>query len=234
MTHPFIFLKWLVEKLQFGISLEQLELHGFFQHVTHTWLIMAFLVGVGMLVIRKAELVPTGLQNLFEVLIVEIQRMSRETMGPKGVAYLPLIASLALFILVANLIGLVPGFAPPTASLNTNAALAITVFAMTHIVGVREHGFKYLKHFLGPIWWLSPLILPIEIIGHLARPLSLSLRLFGNMYGHEIIMMIFFSLVPLLVPIPMMLMGILVAFIQTFVFVLLSMIYIAGALEESH
>jgi F-type H+-transporting ATPase subunit a len=105
---------------------------------------------------------------------------------------------------------------------------------MTHIVGVREHGFRYVKHFVGPVWWLAPLILPIEIIGHLARPLSLSLRLFGNMYGHEIVLMIFFTLVPLLLPIPMMVMGILVAFIQTFVFMLLSMIYIAGALEEAH
>jgi F-type H+-transporting ATPase subunit a len=102
------------------------------------------------------------------------------------------------------------------------------------VVGVREHGLRYFKHFIGPVWWLAPLILPIEIIGHLARPLSLSLRLFGNMYGHEVVLMIFFALVPLLLPIPMMVMGILVALIQTFVFTLLAMIYIAGALEEAH
>jgi F-type H+-transporting ATPase subunit a len=234
MTHPFIFLKWLIEKLHIGLTLEELELHGFFQHVTHTWLVMAILVGVGLLAARKPSLIPAGVQNLMEVLVVEIQRMVGETMGPKGKAYFPLIATLTLFILVSNLIGLIPGFAPPTASLNTNAALAVTVFAMTHIVGVREHGLKYFKHFVGPVWWLAPLILPIEIIGHLARPLSLTLRLFGNMYGHEIVLMIFFTLVPLLLPIPMMVMGILVAFIQTFVFMLLSMIYIAGALEEAH
>jgi F-type H+-transporting ATPase subunit a len=123
---------------------------------------------------------------------------------------------------------------PPTANLNTNAALALTVFAMTHIVGIKEHGFKYIKHFLGPVWWLAPMMLPIEIIGHLARPLSLSLRLFGNMYGHEIVLMIFLALVPFLLPVPMMLMGVLVAFIQSFVFTLLAMIYIAGSLEEAH
>ena len=234
MTHPFIFLKWLIEKLQFGFTPEQLELHGFFQHVTHTWLVMAILVGVGLLAARKPSLVPAGIQNLLEVLVVEIQRMVRETMGPKGMAYFPLIATLTLFILVSNLLGLIPGFAPPTASLNTNAALAVTVFVMTHFIGVKEHGLKYFKHFVGPVWWLAPLILPIEIIGHLARPLSLTLRLFGNMYGHEIVLMIFFTLVPLFLPIPMMLMGILVACIQTFVFMLLSMIYIAGALEEAH
>jgi len=234
MTHPFVLLKWLVEKLQFGFSPEMLEHHGFFQHVTHAWLVMAILVGIGLLATRGAGPVPSGMQNLMEVLLVEIQRMARETMGPRGMKYFPLIATLALFLLVSNLIGLIPGFAPPTASLNTNVALALTVFAMTHIVGIREHGLKYFKHFTGPIWWLTPLLLPIEIIGHLARPLSLSLRLFGNMYGHEIILMIFFTLVPLLLPIPMMVMGILVAFIQTFVFTLLSMIYIAGALEEAH
>jgi F-type H+-transporting ATPase subunit a len=123
---------------------------------------------------------------------------------------------------------------PPTANLNTNGALALTVFAMTHIVGVKEHGISYLKHFMGPILVLAPLMFIIEIIGHLARPLSLSLRLFGNMYGHEIVLMIFFALVPFLLPVPMMLMGVLVACIQTFVFTLLAMIYIAGALEEAH
>jgi F-type H+-transporting ATPase subunit a len=155
-------------------------------------------------------------------------------MGPKGKTYFPLIATLALFILVSNLIALVPGFYPPTANLNTNAAMALTVFAMTHIIGVKEHGIAYLKHFMGPILVLAPLIFIIEIIGHLARPLSLSLRLFGNMYGHEIVLMIFFALVPFLLPIPMMLMGVLIAFIQAFVFTLLAMIYIAGSLEEAH
>jgi F-type H+-transporting ATPase subunit a len=187
-----------------------------------------------VLVRRRLSLIPGGLQNFIEIVLVELGRMVDETMGPKGRRYFPLIATLALFILLSNLIGLIPGFAPPTASINTNVALALSVFAMTHIVGIREHGLRYYKHFVGPIWWLAPLLLPIEIIGHLARPLSLSLRLFGNMYGHEIILMIFFTLVPFLLPIPMMVMGILVAFIQTFVFTLLAMIYIAGALEEAH
>ncbi len=105
---------------------------------------------------------------------------------------------------------------------------------MTHIIGFKKHGPAYLKHFIGPILWLAPLMFVIELIGHLARPLSLTLRLFGNMYGHEIVLMVFLALVPFLLPIPMMLMGVLVAFIQTFVFTLLAMIYIAGALEEAH
>jgi F-type H+-transporting ATPase subunit a len=234
MTHPFLFLKWLVEHFSHGTSLEKLEHYGFLVHVTHAWLVMLLLVGVAVLVRRRLSLIPGGLQNFIEIVLVELGRMVDETMGPKGRRYFPLIATLALFILLSNLIGLIPGFAPPTASINTNVALALSVFAMTHIVGIREHGLRYYKHFVGPIWWLAPLLLPIEIIGHLARPLSLSLRLFGNMYGHEIILMIFFTLVPFLLPIPMMVMGILVAFIQTFVFTLLAMIYIAGALEEAH
>jgi F-type H+-transporting ATPase subunit a len=104
----------------------------------------------------------------------------------------------------------------------------------THVVGVRNHGFKYIRHFFGPVWWLAPFMFFVEIIGHLSRPLSLSFRLFGNMNGHELILLIFFGLVPFLVPLPMMLMGVLVAFLQTFVFMLLSTIYIQGALEEAH
>jgi F-type H+-transporting ATPase subunit a len=169
-----------------------------------------------------------------EVVVTGVENQKEETMGHRVKDNFPLIATFALFILVSNLIALIPGFYPPTANLNTNVALALTVFAMTHIVGVKEHGLAYLKHFMGPILVLAPLIFIIELIGHLARPVSLSLRLFGNMYGHEIVLMIFLALVPFLVPVPMMLMGVLIAFIQTFVFTLLAMIYIGGALEEAH
>lgn len=224
MTHPFVFLGWLEQQLHLHLG----------KHVTHTWLVMALLIFMAVLVKRNIKTVPTGLQNFFEPAIAGIEGMIEETMGPKGKAYFPLIATLAFFILVSNLIALVPGFYPPTANLNTNAAMALTVFAMTHIIGVKEHGIGYFKHFCGPVLWLAPLIIPIEIVGHLARPLSLTLRLFGNMYGHEIVLMIFFGLAPFIVPLPMMLMGVLVAFIQTFVFMLLTMIYIAGSLEEAH
>jgi F-type H+-transporting ATPase subunit a len=234
MNHPFLFLQWLVEKLHFGFNSEQLEHYSYFNHVTNAWATMAVLVILGWLASRRISTVPGKMQNFMEVVLEQIEQLMSDTMGRKGLAYFPLIATLALFILVSNLIALLPGFMPPTANLNTNGALALTVFSMTHIIGIREHGLKYLKHFTGPIWWLAPLMVPIEIIGHLARPLSLSLRLFGNMAGHEIVLVIFLSLVPLLVPLPMMVLGVLVAFIQTFVFTLLSMIYIAGALEEAH
>lgn len=224
MTHPFLFLQWLEQKLNLHLG----------EHVTYTWLVMILLISVALLVKKNVKTVPTGLQNFLEPAISGIEGMIEETMGSKGKAYFPLIATIAFFILVSNLIALIPGFYPPTANLNTNAAIALTVFAMTHIIGIKEHGIGYFKHFCGPVIWLAPLIIPIEIVGHLARPLSLTLRLFGNMYGHEVVLMIFFALVPFLVPLPMMLMGVLIAFIQTFVFMLLAMIYIAGSLEEAH
>jgi F-type H+-transporting ATPase subunit a len=224
MVHPFLFLQWIEEQLHLHIG----------DHVTYAWLVMAILIVVAFLATKTISIVPNGVQNLMEVVITGIEDLMVETMGEEGRAYFPLIATFALFILVSNLIALIPGFYPPTANLNTNAALALTVFVMTHVVGFKKHGGAYLKHFMGPIIWLAPLIFIIEIIGHIARPLSLTLRLFGNMYGHEIVLMIFLLLVPLFLPIPMMLMGVLIAFIQTFVFTLLAMIYIAGALEEAH
>ncbi|WP_432821786.1 F0F1 ATP synthase subunit A [Trichloromonas sp.] len=224
MTHPFLFLQWLEQQLHTHVG----------EHVTYTWFVMLVLIIVAFLASRAIKMVPSGVQNFMEVIMSGIENLIEETMGPKGKTYFPLLATFALFILVSNLVALIPGFYPPTANLNTNAALALTVFAMTHIIGVKEHGLGYLKHFMGPILVLAPLIFVIEIIGHLARPLSLSLRLFGNMYGHEIVLMIFFALVPFLLPVPMMMMGVLVALIQTFVFTLLAMIYIAGALEEAH
>ncbi len=239
MTHPFIFLDWIV-KLFLGTPTTPEEVENIshvvemIRPVSYTWLVMIMLILVAVLVKNNIKTVPTGMQNFLELVIDGIENMIEETMGPKGKTYFPLIATIAFFILISNLIGLIPGFYPPTANLNTNAAIALTVFAMTHIIGIKEHGIGYFKHFCGPIGWLAPLMIPIEIVGHLARPLSLTLRLFGNMFGHEIVLMIFFTLVPFLVPLPLMLMGILVAFIQTFVFMLLAMIYIAGSLEEAH
>jgi F-type H+-transporting ATPase subunit a len=130
--------------------------------------------------------------------------------------------------------GLVPGFESPTASLNTNLAMALIVFFLTHIVGVKVHGWKYLKQFVGPNPWLAPLMIPIELVGHIARPVSLTFRLFGNIEGGHIVLAIFAILVPFLVPLPIMVLKLLICFIQTFVFMLLSMMYVSGAMQEAH
>lgn len=230
MIHPYLFLHYFRELLKpFGIPESAADT------LAYTWLIMILLLVISFLSTRSITKVPRGLQNFMEVVIGGIEKIIKDIMGEKGLPYFPLIATLTLFILVSNLIGLVPGFFPPTADINTTAACAIIVFMATHVIGLKKHGFHYLKHFTGPIWWLAPLMLPIEIIGHLARPLSLSLRLFGNMRGHELVLMIFFTLAgAYFAPLPMMLMGILVSFIQSFVFMLLSMLYIQGSLEEAH
>ena len=148
--------------------------------------------------------------------------------------FFALLATFALFILGNNLIGQVPGFNPPTDQLNVTVTLALITFVTAHTIGIRAHGFAYVKKFLGPLWWLAPLMLPIEIIGHLARPLSLSIRLFGNMTGDHKVVAVFGTLVALGLPVPFMGLGIFVAFIQAFVFVLLSAVYFQDALEHPH
>ncbi|GAB4296944.1 MAG: F0F1 ATP synthase subunit A [Desulfuromonadia bacterium] len=234
MIHPILFLQFLSNQLQHLLHISPEGANA----VVYTWVVMIILLAISLIASRSVAMVPKGMQNFMEVVVSGIENMIHDTMGEEGRPYFPLIATLALFILVSNLVGLIPGFFPPTANLNTTAACALVVFLATHIVGIKEHGFHYVKHFMGPIIWLAPLIFFIEVIGHVSRLLSLSLRLFGNMQGHELVLMIFFTLgakyyLPV-APLPMMLMGILVSFIQAYVFMLLSMIYISGALEEAH
>lgn len=229
MIHPILFLQFFRQLLApLHISTAGADA------IAYTWLIIILLATLSILATKALKAVPGGLQNFMEVIIGGIENMVVETMGEHGRPFFPLIATLAIFILVSNLIGLVPGFFPPTANINTTAACAVVVFVTTHVVGVKEHGFKYIKHFMGPILWLAPMMFFIEVIGHFSRVISLTLRLFGNMNGHELVLMIFFGLAPFLVPLPMMMMGVLVSFIQAFVFMLLAMIYIQGSLEHAH
>ncbi len=229
MVHPLLFLQFFRQLLE-PLHVSEAAADA----IAYTWLIIVLLAVLSLLATKSLKSVPGGLQNFMEVVVGGIENMILETMGEKGRPFFPLVATLAIFILVSNLIGLIPGFFPPTANINTTAACAVIVFLSTHVVGIKEHGFHYLKHFMGPIIWLAPIMFFIEVIGHLSRPLSLTLRLFGNMNGHELVLMIFFGLAPFLVPLPMMLMGVLVSFIQAFVFMLLAMIYIQGSLEEAH
>lgn len=229
MVHPLLFLEF------FRNLLAPLHISGASADaIAYTWLIIVLLLVLSALATAAIKTVPGGLQNFMEVVVGGIENMIVDTMGEHGRPFFPLVATLAIFVLVSNLIGLIPGFFPPTANINTTAACAIIVFLSTHVVGIKHHGVHYLKHFMGPIAWLAPIMFFIEVIGHLSRPVSLTLRLFGNMNGHELVLMIFFGLAPFLVPLPMMLMGVLVSFIQAFVFMLLAMIYIQGSLEEAH
>ena len=238
------------------------RLPGIPDHVTYTWLVMVILAGVAFAASRNVRLVPRGLQNFLEVVLEQFIQMIDDVMGVEGRRYLPLLATLGLFIVNANLISLVPGMGGPTSNLNTNAACALVVFVSYHWIGVRKQGaLKYLAHFAGPVpLALKPLMFVIEIISHLARPLSLTLRLFGNMVGGHILLAVIFLLMGLDGLIGWALSGsaagaivggiggavtivftvgflyplkILVAFLQAFIFVMLTMLYISGAIEES-
>ena len=211
------------------------EIHGVPDIVPYTWLAMAILIGLAL--IARAGLkktAPTGIQNVFEVIFGGLDDYIEEIMGPEGKHYFFLIGSLFLFILVCNLQGLVPGLESPTGNINTTAALAITVFSATHIIGISKHGFSYFKHFVGPMLLLAPLMIPLEIISHLARPVSLAFRLFGNMLAKHKLLVALLSLSPF-VPVFLVLgLGVFVAFVQAGVFTLLTMLYLAGAIEEAH
>jgi F-type H+-transporting ATPase subunit a len=203
-------------------------------HVSYAWLIMILLALCAYLATRRIDIFPGKFQNFMEVVISGFDSLITDTMGHEGRKFFPLIATIGLFILVSNLMGLIPGFASPTANLNTNAAMAIIVFILTHIMGVKVHGAKYIKQFMGPVWWLTPLMIPIEIVSHFVRPLSLTVRLFGNIEGGHIVVAVLFLLAPFLIPLPILFLKIFISVIQTLVFMLLSMMYIAGAMEEAH
>jgi F-type H+-transporting ATPase subunit a len=231
MEHPYLFLVKLFEFIGLG------HFAHAYPHVIYSWFVILLLIVFAVLATRKIEMIPTKAQNFFELVISGMEEFMVDITGEEGRWFFPIIATIFIYIAVSNLLGLVPGFYPPTASINTTAACAIPVFVFTHFIGVKYHGIKYVKHFLGPVWWLIPIILPIEIeiIGHLARVLSLSFRLFGNITGHELVLAILFMLAgAFFAPLPIMAMGIFVAFVQAFVFFLLSIMYFSGAMEEAH
>ncbi|RJQ70699.1 MAG: ATP synthase F0 subunit A [Desulfobacteraceae bacterium] len=231
MEHPYLFFVKLFAYLGEGAGhfAEQ------YPWVIYSWVLMAFLIVVSALAAKSVQIVPGKLQNLMEVVVTGIEDFMVDTIGEEGRWLFPLAATVFLYIFLGNLIGIIPGFFPPTANLNTTLSCALVVVIFTHIIGVKYHGAAYIKHFLGPVWWMAPLIFIIEIIGHLARILSLSFRLFGNMMGHEIVLAILFVLAgAFFAPLPIMVLGIFVAFVQGFVFFLLSIIYFSGAMEHAH
>ena len=211
-----------------------LENHYIPEHVMYTLFVFVLLTLFSILATRGLAVYPGKSQNVMEVILGGFDSLLNEIMGHNGRKFFPLIATLGLFILTCNLIGIIPGFESPTANINTNAAMAIVVFLSTHVVGVKEHGFKYFKQFMGPVWWLTPLMVPIELISHISRPLSLTFRLFGNIKGEDIVLLVVLFLVPYFVPIPVFILMIFTSLVQTLVFMLLAMMYIAGAMEEGH
>jgi len=181
---------------------------------------------------------PGKLQIAIEDGVGAVQGMLHDYVGHKGPRYLGIVTAMFVFILSGNLMGLIPGLMAPTSSINVTLGCALTVAVYYHIQGVKEQGLgHYLKHFAAPPGaplFIAPIMLPIEIISHLSRVLSLSLRLFGNIFGEELVILILFSIIPFLVPLPMMFLGIITASLQAFIFVLLTTIYLGGAVATEH
>ena len=177
---------------------------------------------------------PGGMQHLFEGLHGFIEGQSREIIGPHSESFTPFLLTLGLFILIGNLFGVVPGLESPTAQVVVPLGCAICSFFYYQIQGFKHAGPGYLKHFLGPIWWLAWLMLPLEIISHLARVLSLSVRLYANMFAGDIVTLVFFSLIPVAVPVVFLGLHIGVALLQAYIFVLLVTVYLAGAVVTEH
>ena len=212
--------------------------------VIPNYLVMVMLIVAGLtalcLVVRSRLSVenPGTLQILLEDGLLALRGMMEQWIGPKGPRYLPLVATLFVFILVSNYLGLVPGFMAPTSNLNVTLGCALTIWVYYHYQGIKEQGLgSYLKHFAMPPGspvWMAPLMLVIETISHLARVMSLSLRLFGNIFGEELVILIFFSLLPFLLPLPMMFLALITGGLQAFIFALLSIIYLQGAVAVEH
>jgi F-type H+-transporting ATPase subunit a len=207
------------------------------QAITHALLVSILLIGVCVYTRFRTppKVIPSdrvSLGNVLEVVIEFICGIIEDNMGPNGRRFIHIIGAVFIFILVSNLMGILPGFLPPTENININAGCAIIVFFYYQGIGFLEHGPSYLNHFAGPIWWLAPFMFIIELIGHLARPFSLSIRLFGNIMGDHKVLEIFSNLVPLGIPVFNLALGTFVALIQALVFSLLSTIYISLAVDN--
>ena len=240
MEHPILFISIILEKLGLPVPHGPVG-HTFLEqlcapYMTYTWLVMAFLFIVSKLTLGNLEMIPGKGQNFWEILIGGMDEFFADNMGREMTdTFFPMIATFALYIAVANLIGLIPGFMSPTASINTTLALTIIVWITHHVIGFRAHGFGYYKHFIGPMWWLIPLMLPIELISNFARLLSLSIRLFGNIMAKETLLGILFMLAgAFFAPLPIMILGVLVSVVQAMVFVLLTVVYFGQAKEHAH
>jgi len=217
---------------------------GLISH-NHTFIFLAHMLltaGLVILLARMAmknlKVVPSGSQNLLEAYLGGVLAMGADVMGREEARrYLPLVATLGLFIGIANIIGVIPGFEAPTAFLDFTLALALVVFVYYNYEGIRRNGvIAYFKHFLGPVWWLYWLMFPIEIVSHISRIISLSFRLFGNVSGDDMFLMVILMLAPWLMPmVPFALLSFM-ALLQAFIFMMLTYVYLgtAIAISEDH
>ena len=226
-------------ELQHPLNLVQflpisLEAQHHYLHVIMLGIAALIILAIGLYARSLKSEVPGKAQNVFESLVGGMYSMADDVMGSEGRKYIPVIFGIGLYVIVSNLMALVPTLIAPTSNINTTAAPAILVFLLYNYIGFKKHGFGYIKHFFGPLPVLAPFMFIIEVISHLARPLSLTMRLFGNVAGEDLVVVILFLLVPYFLPLPMFFLVVFTSVLQGFVFMMLAMVYIAGALEDEH
>ena len=212
----------------FGLISED---HNFI-FLSHMILSALIAIVLAKMAVTNLQLVPKGTQNLMEAYVDGVLQMGTDVMGRLHARkYLPLVATIGLFVGIANIIGIIPGFEAPSANLNMTLTLALIVFVYYNYVGMKTHGVvKYFKHFTGPVWWLAWLMFPVEIVSHFSRIVSLSFRLFGNIKGDDMFLAVILFLVPWvmpLIPFGLLTFG---AFLQAFIFMMLTYVYIGGAI----
>lgn len=238
MEHPLMFLALLFDAIGLpAYGGDTVLAQVLAPHMQYMYLAIIICIFLAKAATSRMEMIPTGIQNIMEMFVGGLEDFVTEQVGDRKKARIifPMIATFALLILICNYMGLVPGFSCPTANLNVTLGLtAVSIFAY-HAIGIRFHGVKYIKHFMGAVPALAPMIFPIEVFSHLGRIISLSVRLFGNMVSKEILLGILFLLAgPYLGPLPIMLLGCLVCIIQTFIFMVLSIVYSAEAMAGEH
>lgn len=238
MEHPLLFLSLLLDALG-------LPAHGgdtflakiLAPHMQYSFLAMLICIVLAKMATTRMEMIPRGLQNIMEAFVGGLEDFITEQTNDRAKTRIifPMIATFALYILISNYMGLIPGFMSPTANLNiTLGCTAISIFTY-HALGIRFHGIKYIKHFMGPVPFMAPFMFPIEVFSHIGRILSLSMRLFGNMVSKEILIGLLLMLAgPYLAPLPIMFLGVLVCLIQAFIFMMLSIVYSVEAMASAH
>jgi len=206
-----------------------------FIFMTHMLLTAGIVIALAKVAMSNLNVVPKGTQNLMEAYLQGVQAMGTDVMGKEDARrYLPLVATIGLFVAIANLIGVIPGFEAPSASLNFTLALALIVFVYYNYEGIRRNGvISYFAHFMGPVKILAPLMFPIEIVSHISRIISLSFRLFGNVKGDDMFLMVLLMLAPWLLPMVPFALLTFMAVLQAFIFMMLTYVYLGGAVAVS-
>lgn len=206
--------------------------HGPMIHVAHLILVAVIVFAIIKMATKSLRAVPNGTQNVMEAYLGGVISMGTDVLGEENARkYLPLIATLGLFIFISNIIGVIPGFESPTSNINVTLPLAIIVFVYYNYEGIKKNGVvKYFAHFSGPVLALAPLMFPIEIVSHISRIISLSFRLFGSIRGDDMFLYVLLMLTPWILPLPGFFLLTVMGILQTFVFMILTFVYLAGAI----